>query len=321
MQWYEVSPGATNSVSSPFGGQKYIVKPAFGTSSKDVRICQSWEEAIRHGTALNNKGWLPQQIIQALPYHLDGTDAQIIEPYIEGTEFSIDGWIQGGQVCAIVQHKLFMRCGKVIGDGLTISPPVRPELLLGDYQGVENDKGSIKYQGLKNVEGSIIDFGRKVLCAIGFTEGVFHIEGRERQTDAKLCLIEVNSRAPGGSLWKSTLLRSGYDLELVDAAIQLRKPVPSQAAPRAKYVLHYPFYAQNKGFLRDWGDLDPPRFSGTPNLTVDRVAKLGQYFSEDDLHEEAYLAFAVTYDETLEGLLDQSRKIMRLAPPSIRCAP
>ena len=40
------------------------------------------------------------------------------------------------------------------------------------------------------------DFGRKVLCAIGFTEGVFHIEGRERQTDAKLCLIEVNSRAP-----------------------------------------------------------------------------------------------------------------------------
>jgi hypothetical protein len=80
---------------------------------------------------------------------------------------------------------------------------------------------------LKNDEDAICRFGRRVLDAIGFTKGVFHIEGREQHTDGSLRLIEVNSRAPGGSLWKLALLRTGYDLELVDAMIQLDIDIPS----------------------------------------------------------------------------------------------
>jgi predicted ATP-grasp superfamily ATP-dependent carboligase len=97
------------------------------------------------------------------------------------------------------------------------------------------------WQGLENDEKTICNFGHNVLQKIGFKRGVFHIEGREQHTDRSLHLIEVNPRAPGGSLWRSALLRSGYDLEMIDAAIQLGMNVP------------HPIYASNAGVLQDWG--------------------------------------------------------------------
>jgi hypothetical protein len=313
LEWCEVLSGAQNLCTG-----RYVIKPAFGTSSRDVRLCRSWEEVIHFGTAPDAKRWLPQEIIDALPYTLGRSDAQVAEAYVDGTEFSIDGWIRDDQFVAIVQHKLFMRSGAFFGDGVTISPPVPPQLLSSVYGEFRNGKETITYQGLRNGEAEITAFGRKVLHAINFTRGVFHIEGREQRGEANLHVIEVNPRAPGGSLWKSALIRTGYDLELVDAAIQLGKPVIPRADRRAKYVLHYPFYAREAGILSDWGDLDANEFPGLPNLTVDCVAKLGQCFAEDDFHEEAYLAFAVTHDETLEGLLSQSHRILQLAPPTIR---
>jgi hypothetical protein len=47
----------------------------------------------------------------------------------EGTEFSIDGWINGDKFCAKVQHKLFMVQSTFIGDGPTVSPPIQTHQL------------------------------------------------------------------------------------------------------------------------------------------------------------------------------------------------
>jgi biotin carboxylase len=171
-----------------------------------------------------------------------------------------------------------------------------------------------EYQGLQTCEAAITAFGKVILQAIGFAHGVFHIEARER-ADGRLALIEVNPRAPGGSLWKSALLRTGYDLEAADISIQLgRKPERSELNVK-NYVLHYPFYAPHPGVLSSWGDLDGPRATAIEGLSIDFATDVDTVFREDDMTEEPYLAFAVAHDATKEGILAKCNAILQLTPP------
>ncbi len=310
MDYCEATPGDPGSATNHFVADRYVVKPAFGMSSSDVKIFDAWSDAKRYAESPDNaREWVPRHVTQALNSHIRRTDTRIIEPYVDGTEFSIDGWIQDQVFNAIVQHKLCMVRRTFIGDGPTVSPPIGSASLPNGWF------------GLKNSEESICMFGRAVLNAIGFSQGVFHIEARERHVDAGLSLIEVNPRAPGGSLWKSALFRTGYDLELVDAMIQLEKPLPLPNAPTHKHVLHYPFYAANPGVLSDWGDLGRLDASAVQDLTVDFAARLGDSFHEKDMSEEPYLAFAVAHDETVEGLLAKCQAILGLNPPQIQPFP
>lgn len=307
MDYCEATPGEPGSAANHFVAERYVVKPAFGMSSSDVKFFDTWSDAKRYAESPDNaKEWVPLHVAQALNPPIGRTDTRIIEPYIDGTEFSIDGWIQDHAFYSIVQHKLCMVQRTFIGDGPTVSPPLGPACLPDGWC------------GLKNGEETICKFGRAVLDAIGFSQGVFHIEGRERYLDARLSLIEINPRAPGGSLWKSALLRTGYDLELVDAIIQLGKPLPLPNVPTRKHVLHYPFYATNTGVLSDWGGLANLEESPVENLTVDFAAQLGDFFHEKDMSEEPYLAFAVTHDDTVGGLLAKCQAILSLDPPRVR---
>jgi hypothetical protein len=126
-------------------------------------------------------------------------------------------------------------------------------------------------------------------------------------------VIEINPRAPGGSLWRSALLRTGYDLELIDVALQLGKAPPPPSGDTSRYVLHYPFYAERIGTLTSWGALEEPG----SEISIDRAADLGQRFEERDLQEEPYLAFAVARDDTMEGILAKCHHILELERPSI----
>lgn len=216
MDYCAVNPGER--VASRFSAARYIVKPAFGMSSHGVKRCDSWEEALACAQAQEDaREWLPSHVRLALG--LGETHARIIEPYIDGTEFSVDGWISAEGFRAIVQQKLYMVENSFIGDGLTVSPPIDSRQLPDGWA------------GLCASEKEIGVFARQVLGAIGFSRGVFHIEGREQRSDQSLKLIEVNPRAPGGSLWKSALLRLGEDLETVDASIQLGLPIPKAESP------------------------------------------------------------------------------------------
>jgi hypothetical protein len=193
-----------------------------------------------------------------------------------------------------------------IGDGPSVSPPMNCARIPKEWCGLETP------------EEKILEFGREVLSGLGFSQGVFHIEARERHSDHKLVLIEVNPRAPGGSLWKSALLRTGYDLELIDVAIQLGKPIPGPIALKHKNVLHYPFYATNPGVLIDWGDLANPVSSLPPDLAIDFAVKLGHVFYNEDMFEEPDLGFVVTHDKSVDGLLAKFQNILKLNPPTIK---
>lgn len=308
MDFCVATPGQRLPDTENFIAEKYVVKPTFGMSSSDVRIFDSWNTAREYAESLaNSKEWLPDHVASALD--LGRTDTRIIEPYIDGTEFSVDGWIIDRTFKAIVHHKLFMVRRAFIGDGVTVSPPLSEEYF------------SAGWLELKNSEETICNFGRSVLDAVGFCRGVFHMEGIERHSDRKLFPIEINPRAPGGSLWKSAFKRFGYDLELVDVLIQLGRPIPSVDSWTPKYVLHYPYYASTSGILCDWGDLDGPKARDIDGLTIDFAANPGDEFREKDLWEEPYLAFAVISDDTIEGLLKKWEGLRILTPPQVAYPP
>jgi hypothetical protein len=306
MEHAVVFPGDSNTRIDGFQAERYVVKPAFGMSSSSVRFCNTWSEARRSAELPEHtKKWVPNDIMKALGFAGARSDVQIIEPYIPGTEFSIDGWIDDTRFHAIVQHKLCMVQSTFIGDGPTVSPPLTSAVLPS------------KWSPLKHSEEEICAFGRSVLSAIGFARGVFHIEARERP-DGRLFLIEINPRAPGGSLWRSAFLRSGYDLEIADAQLQLGQSVPLPTTHLCKHVLHYPFYAATPGRLESWGDLTGPARQTIPELSIDFVASLGDEFRPEDMSEEPYLAFAVVHDETAKGLLDKCEAILALIPPTVQ---
>jgi hypothetical protein len=316
LDFVEARPGEVLGDDKMFKADRYVIKPAFGMSSKDVKFCDTWAQ-VRHFVQDSVKlhferstvslDWVPQHVMTALGWK-DRSDAWIVEAYVAGPEFSIDGCIRGGSFCAFVQHKLsIIETTTFVGDGPTITPPVGPDDLPS------------KWSALRNGEAAICEFGRRVLQAIDFTEGVFHIEGRERSSDGRLFLVEVNPRAPGGALWKSIARRTGLDLETIDAAIQLGLPLPKPDTPAAVRAIHYPFYAQQPGVLVDWGSLG---WRGQPpieTLSVDFAVPLGQMFKPSDLDEEPYLAFAVAHDDTLAGLLEKCECILRLTPPCVEC--
>ena len=100
-----VLPGKVGPKLAPFEAESYVVKPAFGMSSHDVKVHNSWTEAVRYAESRKRiKHWIPDHVLVALGLRGYRTDARIIEPFIDGTEFSIDGWIQQGEFHAIDTH-------------------------------------------------------------------------------------------------------------------------------------------------------------------------------------------------------------------------
>jgi hypothetical protein len=291
---------------APFGPGPYIIKPCLGTSSQQVFLLQSWRAVrdflARHpAPSIHINPWVEA----ALDWKGFPTKAWIVERYISGTEFSIDGWITGSQCKAVVQHKLQTVKSPFFGDGLTVSPPV-PACDLSPY----DDALELKEDVLKV-------FARQVLKAIGLSKGVFHIEARKSPRQDQVQLIEVNPRAPGGSLWKSAMLRTGCDLELKDAALQIDRPYAGEGIVPAAHVMHYPYYAMRSGKLLSWGMLGNDCLPGLPNLCIDKAANLGDTFDLENECGEAYLAFAVSHDETLQGLLEQAKTLRAFGEPII----
>lgn len=294
-----------------FAAPRYVVKPCFGMSSRDVRVFVEWDEAVAYAQSAEiAKAWLPEDIVRVLWPGGKRTDLCLIEEWLEGPEFSIDGWISADGFEAIVQHKLYnVEPGgpaQFIGDGMTVTPPLAQSTA----------RRHARWSSLVNSEDTFTAFGRGVLDAIGFSHGVFHIEARENPAEPnKVSLVEINPRAPGGSLWRSAAYRNGYDLEFVDAWLQIRADAPPADAPSGRHALHYPLYAHRPGRLVSWDGIDDAaRANGH---SIDFAVELGHRFSEEDMREEPYLAFIVASDDSRNGLLRRAIEIERLAAPRI----
>ena len=105
VPFYVSSPGEPLPLSPPFIASKYVVKPILGMSSADVKILPTWE-SVRIHCAGDARRWLPDHLGRLVSPRLERSDLRIIEPFIEGTEFSVDGFIADDTFQAVVQQKL-----------------------------------------------------------------------------------------------------------------------------------------------------------------------------------------------------------------------
>jgi biotin carboxylase len=303
VEFRKAVPGVSGSAGGALAGTKFIVKPAFGMSSKNVTKCDGWKNAVElaESTATEDP-WVPDDVMTSLGYRVNESNARLIEPYIDGVEFSIDGFIRGSKLSCIVQHKLCVINRGFFGDGPTVSPPIACEQLPPGWH------------VLRTKERNIIAFLRNVLVALNYKKGVFHVECRESFSDRSLKVIEINPRAPGGSLWRSAMQRSGINLEETAARFQIGLRERSPVHERASHVLHYPFYADHPGHVVDWGDLQDLGYLGA---IVDRAVDLQHEFKKSDMAEEPYLAFVTASAESDEALLQRCIAISELRSATI----
>jgi hypothetical protein len=278
-------------IDSPSG--RYVVKPAFGASAEGVKIFNSWLSAVEYAKEpIPENKLFPEDVLETLNVSPERRMAKVIEPFIDGTEFSIDGYLIGGEIYAIVQHKLTIIQSSYIGDGPTVTPPIR-----------SFNENFPNFKSFTTEEKVVCEFARHILRELRYPDSVFHIEGIE--SNGELNLIEVNARSPGGMLWLSAMNRSGYDLEKIHCYLQLGlepKKLKLESKESGIHCLHYPLYAANPGKIESWGDFTNTKLKAIfsdVNIRIDTAVPEHFEFKENHFEEEPYLAFftAITHSE------------------------
>jgi biotin carboxylase len=170
---FEELESAVSSIAPPL-----IVKPACGTGSIGVRLCSTYEEALRHGRALLEQTVNERGLI-VLP-------EVIIEAYIEGPEYSAE--VFGLELIGVTQKHLsaepyFVETGH-------------------DYP------ADLEATSLKAIEETCLT----ALGAFGLGWGPAHIEFRMTATGPMV--VEVNPRLAGGFIPSLVCLSTGIDLVL-----------------------------------------------------------------------------------------------------------
>jgi hypothetical protein len=106
-------------------GQKRLLSSRLSGAAV-LKCVSQWDEALTLAERVDDvKTWLPSHVVEALAPYIGRTETRLIEAYVDGTEFSIDGWIDEDSFQAIVQHKLYTIRSSFVGDGPTISPPLK----------------------------------------------------------------------------------------------------------------------------------------------------------------------------------------------------
>lgn len=300
-----VIPGCRTASIVPLQGATFVIKPAFGMSGRRVSIISGWKAAVELAACTDNVEWLvPANVLDALGYRANLSNMRLIEPYFEGVEFSVDGWKHTHGVDAVVQHKLCVLQRQFIGDGPTVSPPAARVRRVGEWA------------PMKSTERKCARVVEHALRLLGCRRGVFHAEFRELDS-TRLQLIEVNPRAPGGSLWRSAMLRTGVDLEQRDAEIQLGMRPPRRVAAPRGHALHVPFYASGPGILRSWNGLTEPSRLGIGPCAIDYAVRLRHKFKRKDMIEEPYLAFVTAAAASTAAALRKCAAIVNAKAPTI----
>jgi biotin carboxylase len=172
-----------------------VLKPArHSGASRDVHLLRSPEE------------WACA-IAGLLEEHAE--DLFVVEEFLEGEEFSIDGYVVAGKFETVfVADKPDHDKVRLRDRGLRISPPVR----------VPADA----------VAHFVADL-RALVNRLGLDSAWLHVEGRAG-ADGRTGLIEVNPR-PGGGLYAAAIRhRTGVDPIEVSLSLALGAPLPAAVA-------------------------------------------------------------------------------------------
>lgn len=174
-----VGPEAAGPCPLPF---PVVVKPVDCGGSLMVSLCHDQEEYARACALVHDPG-------EDVKFHPNPRRTAVVEEYVEGPEFSLDGWVDAeGPHLASVTTKFLS------------APP--------DFF----ETGHIATAPESSPHGEVLErFARQVVAAFDLTVGPFHIETRIVR-DRGPVLIEVGARLAGDNIPELVLAGPGVDL-------------------------------------------------------------------------------------------------------------
>ncbi|MFB7544920.1 acetyl-CoA carboxylase biotin carboxylase subunit family protein [Streptomyces zaomyceticus] len=185
-----VEPGPAAPCPLPF---PVVVKPVDCGGSLMVSLCRDEEEYARACATVHGPG--------EVKFHPNPRRAALVEEYVEGPEFSLDGWVDvDGPRLASVTTKFLS---------------AEPDFF---------EMGHIATAPAESPHGVLLEeFARRVVKAFDLSVGPFHIETRVDR-DRGPVLIEVGARLAGDNIPELVLAGPGVDLcaAAADAARGLR---------------------------------------------------------------------------------------------------
>ncbi|MFJ9691482.1 acetyl-CoA carboxylase biotin carboxylase subunit family protein [Kitasatospora sp. NPDC101183] len=196
-------PGSVAVPPGPVGAAPFrypvVVKPVDCGGSLMVRLARGDAEYAAACAEIHGAG------ADQVKFHPNPRRVALVEEYVEGPEFSVEGWVDGGGThVASVTTKYVSAPPWFFETGHIATPP-----------------GQSPYGEL------LTGFTERVVAAFELTAGPFHLEARV-DASGRPVLIEIGARLAGDSIPELVLAGPGVDLGLaaVDAACGRRHPEP-----------------------------------------------------------------------------------------------
>jgi biotin carboxylase len=296
--------------------KSYVVKPVAGAGSEAVHITSGSNLTLtiekarsyirEYGTV--NRG---NRNINVDGTEYDLNEDILVEEYLEGPEFTVDGFIHNGEVSCVVQHKETRVQSTFIGDGLIVSPPDRTD---GSRRISPADPTSALSPRSDAGDGSFCSFLRAGLRALEIDNWPFHAE--VIQTVSGLRFVELNARPGGGLLWHTCGLHLGIDP--FQFAVQLLTGnVKKRSLPASARLVtgQFPIYAHKQGIFKSMLGVDEAR-NHPAVARIDVVAQPG--FEIKTLEKENYLAFVSLRGSNHAAIRAAWHTLSQLLVPVIR---
>ncbi len=152
----------------------------------------------------------------------------LVEEYIDGEEFSVDGYVLDGVVIPLLLHQKHPRLvGPTFHEHAQMTRPF--DLARGT-----------------GFQAAL----RQVLGALGLDQSPFHAEFR--RTDAgRLYVLEIAPRISGGGISSRYLMDICLGLDVHEVEFQLHQPGLRLKLPRRRIGLEYDFSVRRSGVLKD----------------------------------------------------------------------
>ncbi len=192
-----------------------IMKPLFGSDSLYVVYIKNALEAIEQYNYIS-KNYLehPYEGMEKVD-----CDTLVYQEYVDGTEFSVECYIQNGVPnIACVHEKTKMQLPFFVETGDITPPRVSPE-----------------------VRTAIEDQTKRALVALGVRDSLAHVEIKMNSLGIPL-VIEIASRMGGDDIFSSVLASSSFNMVKAGCEIAMGVPVserlsPTPLAAYAKYFI------------------------------------------------------------------------------------
>ena len=266
-------------------GLPAVVKPVDSSNSRHVELCRDPAAAAARVKLILEWAAEHGKVKRAL-----------IEPYLDGPEFSIESFTHDGETTVVAI------CEKVLG-------PVPYFVEIGHY---------CPTRQTESVERALIQATRNALALLGVNNLVTHTE--LRMTPRGIKIIEINPRPAGGKLREFIRTVTGYDLHEAAVRIAIGER-PIARVPLASHGYYHCLTAEAAGIVSyDTGYLRNPMASGlypTVELTVkpqERVYPIN--------HEEGgVLGRVLLYGSGFNALGEELQKILAELRFQIRLDP